>query len=546
MPRVCSGSGDKAFCLYTYNLMNHLLSSQNKLRLLLLLLLALLVQPQAEAQTRARVDLRKLDAYYQQALQDWDVPGMAIAIVQNDSIIFAKGYGVLNNKTGGKVDANTLFGIASNSKAYTAAALATLVDAGKINWKDKVKQYVPYLQLYDPFVTENLTIEDLLCHRVGFKTFSGDLLWYNTTYSREEIIRRIRYLEPSYNFRDGYGYSNLMFITAGEVLENVTGKTWENYIKETFLQPLGMHRTYTSVNDLKGVANVASPHGFDANGKPYATTLTAWDSWNPAAGIFTSVNQQAQWMRLQLNRGTYKGKQLFSEEASRNMWTLHNPFPITEKATEITPSTHFTGTGLGWFLSDYEGHKLVYHGGGHEGMNSRTVLVPEEHLGIVILTNSMSSIMTPLGNYTVDQLLGITDGRDWSRFYLDAAAKAEKEAAASATKEKEKEKKQRNSKPAMELAAYAGTYSSPLYGDATVRVSNGKLEFQLVPAPTLGGTLNYWQHDIFDLDWKNDYALLHPTKVRFLTGEDGGIAEMRIDSDNPDFHFDELKFVKVK
>ncbi len=507
----------------------------------LLLLCSFLVLPQVQAQTK--VELTKLDAYYQKALKEWDVPGMAIAIVKDDSVIFAKGYGVLNNKTGGKVDANTIFGIASNSKAYTAAALATLVDAGKIKWQDKVKKYVPYLQLYDPFVTENLTIEDLLSHRVGLKTFSGDLLWYNTNYSREEIIKRMRYLKPTYGFRDGYGYSNLMFITAGQVIENVTGKTWESYIKETFLQPLGMSRTYTSVNDLKGVNNVASPHGFDENEKPYATTQVAWDNWNPAAGIFTSVNQQAQWMRLQLNQGSYKGKRIFSENASRNMWAPHNPIPVSKKAEEVIPSTHFTAAGLGWFVSDYEGRKLVYHGGGHEGMNSRTVLVPEEKLGIVILTNSMSGIMSPLANYTIDQFLDIQNSRDWSRFNLDAIEK-EKSEQQKLTKEKSKGKKK--SKPVRDLSDYAGTYRSKLYGDATIILKNGKLELNLLPAPTLGGTLNFWQHDIFELDWKNKYALLHPTKVRFLIGEDGSIAEMRLDSNNPDFHFDELEFIKVK
>ncbi len=175
-------------------------------------------------------------------------------------------------------------------------------------------------------------------------------------------------------------------------------------------------------------------------------------------------------------------------------------------------------------------------------MTSRTVLVPEENLGIVILTNSMSSIMTPLGNYTVDQFLGVENGRDWSRYKLDAAAKAKKEEMANAPKEK----KPRKSKPNLEIAAYTGTYRSQLYGDATVTVANGKLHLKLVPAPTLSGTLSHWQHDIFDLDWKNDYALLHPTKVRFLVGENGKIAQMRLDSDNPDFHFSELDFVKVK
>jgi CubicO group peptidase (beta-lactamase class C family) len=512
------------------------------LRLFILLLLCLMVQPAKAQQKKSSIDLAKLDAYYEEALQKWNVPGMAIAIVKDDSVIFAKGYGVQSIKTGGNVDANTIFGIASNSKAYTSAALAILIDQGKLNWEDKVTQYLPYLKLYSPWVTENLTIEDLLSHRVGLKTFSGDLLWYNTNYSRKEILERARYLEPAYGFRDGYGYSNLMFIAAGEVIEAVSGKTWENFIKENFFQPLGMNRSYTSVNELKGKQNIATPHGSDEQGKPYATSLTAWDSWNPAAGIFTSVDQQAQWMRLQLNRGSYKGKRIFSEKASHNMWSAHNSLPVSRQAETTIPSTHFSATGLGWFLNDYQGRKIISHGGGHEGMNSRTVLVPEEGLGIVILTNSMSGIMSPLANYTLDQFFNIQDGRDWSQFALENIAKsrkAQQEAAAKAPKDKRKK-----SQPTMDLTAYTGTYTSQLYGDASVTIQNGKLVLQLAPAPTLGGILSHWQHDIFELDWKNNYALLTPTRVRFLIGEDGKIKSMRLDSDNPDFHFDELAFEK--
>ncbi|RAU84116.1 serine hydrolase [Pontibacter arcticus] len=508
-------------------------------------ILFILAKPVSAQQTNTAATLAKLDAYYQKALKDWNVPGMAIAIVKNDSIIFAKGYGVLNNKTGGQVDANTLFGIASNSKAYTAAALGILVDEGKIKWNDPVKKYIPTLQLYNPYVTENITIEDLLSHRAGFGTFSGDLLWYNTTHSRPEIISRMQHLKPAYGFRNGYGYSNLMFITAGEVIEKVSGTTWEKFIQERFFKPLGMTRSYTSVNDLKGVANVASPHGNGADGKPFATTLNPWDNWNPAAGIFTSVNQAANWMRLQLNHGTYNGKKIFSEAASRNMWTAHNPFPVSKQAEEQIPSTHFVAAGLGWFVSDYEGRKLVYHGGGHEGMNSRTVLAPEEKLGVIILTNSMSSIMTPVTTYTLDQFFAVKKPRDWSQLALDNIAKA-KQAEAAAKAKTSSEKKKRNSKPTMPLAAYAGTYHSILYGDATVKVQDGKLVFQLVPAPLLGGTLTHSQHDIFNLNWRTKYALLTPTNVRFLVGEDGKIAEMRLDADNPDFHFDELEFKKVK
>ncbi|MDX5419500.1 MAG: serine hydrolase [Hymenobacteraceae bacterium] len=512
----------------------------------LLLLLAIFTL-QATAQTstpKTTPDLSKLDAYYQKALKDWDVPGMAIAIVKNDSVIFAKGYGVRDLKAGGQVDANTVFGIASNSKAYTAAALGILVDEGKISWNDPVTKYLPYLQLYNPYVTQSLNIKDLLSHRVGYKTFSGDLLWYNTTYSRREILERARHLKPTYGFRDGYGYSNLMFIAAGEVIEAVTGQTWEAFIKERFFTPLGMTRSHTSVNELKGKENIASPHGFDEKHKPYPTTFTAWDNWNPAAGIFTSVNQHAQWMRLQLNRGTYKGQQIFSENVSRTMWTAHNALPVSKQTETNIPSTHFSAAGLGWMMNDYEGRKVLAHGGGHEGMNSRTVLVPEENLGIVILTNSMSSIMSPLANYTLDQFLGVQNGRDWSQFTLDNMAKARKaqeEAAAKTPKEKP-----RTSKPTMDLEAYAGTYNSPLYGEATISVQNKQLVLQLAPAPALGGKLTHWQHDIFDLEWKNNFALLTPTRVRFIVGPDGKVAEMRLDANNPDFHFDELEFKKVK
>ncbi|MFC6996953.1 serine hydrolase [Rufibacter roseus] len=506
---------------------------------ILFVLLLLLV---SAASSFAQADLKKLDAYYQRALKDWNVPGMAIAIVKNDKVVFAKGYGVLNGQKGGKVDENTVFGIASNSKAYTAAALALLVDEGKLKWDDKVTKYLPYLQLYNPYVTQELNIKDLLSHRVGLETFSGDLLWYNTTYSRREILERARFLQPTFGFRDGYGYSNLMFIAAGEVIEAISGKTWESFIQERFFGPLGMNRSYTSVNQLKGVANVATPHGNDANGNPVPTVITAWDSWNPAAGIFTSVNQHAQWMRLQLNQGTYNGSRIISENASHTMWAMENPFPIAPQAQAMNPSIHFSGAGLGWMLNDYQGRKIVAHGGGHEGMNSRTVLVPEEKLGIIILTNSMTSITGPLANYTIDQYLGIKKGRDWSQFSLDLIKKARAEQKIT---DSQKEKETAFS-PTRPLQEYVGTYRSQLYGDATVALQNGKLVLNLLPAPALGGELSPWKADIFNLNWKTQFALLTPTNVRFLPGPDGSISQMRLDASNPDFHFSELEFERVK
>jgi CubicO group peptidase (beta-lactamase class C family) len=492
--------------------------------------------------TRAQqytTELATLDAYYNKALSDWDVPGMAIAIVKSDSVIFAKGYGSLNAQTGGTVDGNTIFGIASNTKAYTAAAIAILVDEGKLNWNDPVIKHLPYFQLYNPYVTQAITIKDLLSHRVGLATFSGDLLWYNTTYSREEIIRRAKYLQPVYGFRDGYGYSNIMFLVAGQVVETVSGLRWEDFIQQRFFQPLGMTQSYTSVRDLGGKSNIASPHGFNTKGKPVATTFTVWDNWNPAAGIFTSVNQHAQWLRLQLNRGVFKGKRIFSENASHAMWSAQQALPVAKQTETNNPSFHFSATGLGWMLNDYQGRKIISHGGGHEGMNSRTVMVPEEKLGIVIFTNSMSSIMSPLANQTIDVFLGIKNARDWSKTALDAKTKATEKVS------KMPVVKNSKAKPNLPLTAYAGRYTSQLYGDATVTLNKLQLEIQLVPAPVLNGKLIPEQGDIFALDWKTDYPLLTPTKVRFLIGPDGNIEQMRIDANNPDFIFSELDFKKI-
>ncbi|QHL89453.1 serine hydrolase [Nibribacter ruber] len=509
-----------------------------------LLLAALFITAPFWAQAQA--DLQKLDAYYQKALKDWNVPGMAIAIVKNDSVVFAKGYGVKDMQKGGAVDVNTIFGIASNTKAYTAAAIAILVDEGKLKWDDKVTQYLPYFQLYNPYVTKEANIKDLLSHRMGFQTYSGDLLWYNTTFSRKEIVERAKYLQPTYGFRDGYGYSNIGFIIAGQVIEAVSGKTWEQFIQERILQPLGMNQTYTSINQLKGVANVTTPHANPAKegGKPVPTVLTAWDNWNPAAGIFTSVNQDVRWLKLQLNRGSYNGKRIFSEASSHMMWTLHNSTPIPAQAQTLNPSTHFSGAGLGWMLNDYQGRKIVVHGGGHEGMNSRTVLVPEENLGIVILTNSMSSIMAPIANYTIDQFLGIQNGRDWSQFNLEMAAK--NRATQKAEEARQPKEKATKAKLTRDLSAYTGTFYSPMYGNATVALQNGKLVLSFANAPALGGELSFWKQDIFNLAWKNNFALLTPTNVRFLPGPDGTLTELRLDAHNPDFHFSELEFTRVK
>jgi len=229
-------------------------------------------------------DLQKLETYIQKCMTDWEIPGMAVGIIKNDSLIFAKGFGVREINKPDKVDANTMFGIASNTKAFTAAALATLVDEGKIKWDDKVTDYIPYFEMYDPFVTHEFTIRDLLCHRSGLATFSGDLVWDASNYNREEIIRRIKYLKPVYSFRSHYGYSNLLVLTAGEIIPKVTDKSYDDYVKEKFFEPLGMTASNTSITNHANYKNLAIPHAKN-NGKTVTVKYISWDNIAPAGAL---------------------------------------------------------------------------------------------------------------------------------------------------------------------------------------------------------------------------------------------------------------------
>lgn len=482
--------------------------------------------------------LAEIDAYAQKVQADWNVPGFAIGIVKDDKVIFTKGYGVRELGKTEKIDENTLFAIASNSKAFTTASLAILIDEGKLKWDDKVTQYVPEFQMYDPYVTREMTIRDLVSHHSGLDTFSGDLLWYETTYNDDEIIKRLRYLKPTSSFRSQFGYQNLMFIVAGKVLERVSGKTWQDFVKERILQPLGMNRTTASVKDLKD--NVSAPHN-ESSGKLAPLALGNVDNAMAAAGLNSSVKDLTNWLRLQLNRGTFEGKQIFSKERSGEMWAQNtilgvNPFPAKDAPTQI-----FSGYGLGWFLNDYRGHKVISHGGGLDGMISQTAMLPDENLGLVVLTNSETGVNTIMQNKIFDVFLNVTPKRDWSGERLERA-KQFKVREAEADKKLEASRVQ-NTKPSLALKDYAGTYSSQLYGDATIAEENGKLVLRLVPAPNFVADLEPWHYDTFKIKWRSSVAYNFPKGfVTFTIDGKGKTDELKIDQPNNDFWFYELEF----
>lgn len=488
----------------------------------------------AQAQDKAtRKNIKALDAYYQQALEDWQVPGMAIAIVKDGEVVLSSGYGLRTIGQTEKVDDQTLFAIASNTKAFTSAALGILVDEQKINWNDPITKHLPGFRLYDPYVSQNITIRDALCHRSGLKTFSGDLLWYASNYSRKEVIRRARFLQPKYGFRTQFGYSNILYLTCGEIIPAATGTSWDDFLNERIFKPLKMQRTYTSLLQLDGIENIASPHT-DFEEQVIPIPYINWDNIAPAGSIISCVSDISQWIRLQLNHGILGQDTIFSPAAQREMWSPQIPLPISKWAENRWPSTHFKAYGLGWQLYDYHGYKIVTHNGGADGMISQTVLVPEANLGFVILTNKSSSLYFPLIFKTLDTFLS-DEQTDWSRLFLDMKHSGGKQELTAQTEDK--------TKPCLELSAYAGTYSGSLYGDATIQLKDGQLQLQMVPTPTFHSTLQHKQFNTFTIRFPEQPSLPEGT-INFILDKEGKVEAMHIDVPNPDFDFTELTFKK--
>lgn len=484
-------------------------------------------------------ELKELQAYYEKSRIDFDVPGLAVAIVKDGEIIFAEGFGVKNIETGEPVDSKTMFPIASNTKAFTASALAILVDEGKISWDDKVVDHLPYFKLYDPYVTENMTIRDLLSHRSGLATFSGDLIWYGSNYNREEIIRRARYLEPVYGFREHFGYSNIMFVAAGEIIPAVTGTTWDEFIKTEFFNPLSMKRSITSISELNKFANIATPHTTFED-ETITIDYLNWDNVAPAGSIISSVEDVSQWLILNLNRGIFKGDTIFTPARSKEMWSQETVLGVSGFVEEHWPSMFFRSYGLGWSLSNYLGHKIVGHSGGYDGMISYTCMVPDEELGFVILTNKNSSLYYPLLYKTLDVFLGGED-KDWSAFLLELMeqGKARDEEA----KIKKLESRKLNTTPSLNLESYTGTYGGEVFGDAKVELIHGELVVQFVPSPMFRGQLSHWHFDTFEITF-SQFPSLPSGTCTFVLNALGEVDEMIIDVPNPDFDFTELEFKK--
>ncbi|MFN8334675.1 MAG: serine hydrolase [Cyclobacteriaceae bacterium] len=491
----------------------------------------------------AQPDLKKLDAYYAKALAAWEVPGMSVAIVKDGKVIFSQGYGVKEVGKSERPDGNTLYAIASNSKAFTTAAIAMMVKEGKLSFDDKVRKFLPYFELYDPYVSQDVTVRDLLCHRVGFETFSGDAIWYlSDNLSAEQIIRRAKYLPQSYNFRAGYGYSNVMYITAGEVMRTVAGKPWGNIIQERIFNPLGMSRSVTSSKYIGQKGNFASPHAYTEN-KHVAIPWEDWEAIAATGGIVSSVEDMSKWMIFNLNNGIWGKDTLLTTQLRNTLWTPHNVFTVNNADDNF--DTHFRAYGLGWDLSDYKGKMRVGHTGGYSGMLSIVAMIPDEKLGIVVLTNGMKGgLMTSVVNYTIDAFLKAKE-RDYSSEYLANF----KRFSAEDTRIPDRIKARvEGTKPSVPTDKYVGTYYADIYGNIEIKKEGDKLRMSFEHSKKFNATLEHWHYDVWKIKWDNSEELswFQFGTVQFKLDNNLNVQELVFDVPNDDIWFYELKPKKIR
>jgi CubicO group peptidase (beta-lactamase class C family) len=480
-----------------------------------------------------------LDHWVSRAMQTFEVPGIGLAIVKDDAVVIAKGYGVRKLGEPASVDARTLFGIASNTKAFTATAIGLLVDEGKTEWDAPVVRYLPAFAMWDPFVTHEITVRDLLVHRSGLGLGAGDLLWWPaSTYDRREIARRLRFIQPATSFRSAYAYDNVLYLVAGELIEAISGQTWEAFVGSRILAKVGMTGTNVRHSAAAAGGNAAVPHApIDGTVRPIRPFDS--DNTNPAGGINSSAEDIAKWLRVQLSGGMLAdGSRLFSAATARQLTSIVTPISVGDPPPELAPlRANFHGYALGFDIRDYRGHKAVMHTGGLPGYVSRVLMIPDLSLGVAVFTNQESGeAFDSIAFHILDHYLG-APAFDWIDGYKRLRARNEADIAQA--ERRDASARDTGSKPSLPMAKYVGTFRDAWYGDIVIAEDAGRLVMRFSHTPSLVGDLEPWQHDTFVVRWR-DRELRADAFVTFALTPDGSIdqAKMRAVSPATDFSFD--------
>lgn len=507
-------------------------------RLSILLVLAPLASlSRAAAPATLPISPAAIDTTVARAMKAFQVPGMAVGIVKDGKLVYAKGYGVRELGKPGQVDADTLFQIGSNTKAFTTAALALLIDEGKLHWDDKVIDYLPQFRMQDPYVTREFTIRDLLTHRSGLGMGAGDLMFFPATdFSRDEIIHGLRYLKPVSGFRSKFDYDNLLYMVAGQIIPAVTGRSWEDFVTQRILEPLQMQPCAANYDRISDRSDVAAPHVL-IKGELKAIPVLNMDAVGPAGTINCSINGMAKWLETQLAAGKMPtGRQLFSTVRSEEMWTMNTIIPVSPLLASMY-RTHFNGYALGWGVQDVLGYKKVAHTGGVLGSVTWVAMIPELQLGVLVFTNQQSGIaMETVGDQILDAYVK-APRRDWIAIGSEYSAK--RDAAAKTVEDAAAKIEAAAGSPLLALDAYAGTYHDPWRGEATVRRENDKLILKFSRTNALEGPLTPYSGNIFIVHW-NDRTLDADAYVRFEQGYDTKVDGMTMTAVSPatDFSFD--------
>jgi CubicO group peptidase (beta-lactamase class C family) len=482
----------------------------------------------------------------EQLRKDIGVPGVTIAIVEDGKVTLAHGWGVRDITTNQPVDADTIFFTGSTGKAFTNAALATLVDEGKIKWDDKVIDHMPDFRMWDPWVTREMTIRDLLVHRSGLGLGQGDLLFLpNSTLSRKETVRRIRYLKPATSFRSGYAYDNILYMAAGQLIEEVTGETWEKYLHGHVFGPLGMKNSTNTDKEFQTNPNHARPHSRNdgpihglGTQAPLDEDATIAQNAAPAGGLAISANDMSRWLLTQLGRGKIPGsdKRLFSQEQSEQMWTGAVITPVPQYPPEFAAAQpHYDLYALGWGLSDYRGAQVVGHDGAVLGSQATVALLPDKNVGIFIAANSEDGeIIRGLLFELLDHYLGYPQAQwpeKWHSFKINRLTQAAKQVQTA-------EAKPVRIGPSLPLANYVGEYTDPWYGTIKVRQSAKGLAIDFPHSTGMEGPLTHYQYDTFKMNPALDWV--EPAYVTFSIGADGKVDRVTMKPVSPraDFSWD--------
>lgn len=482
------------------------------MKLKLLLAGCLLSGMTAAAQTPSFIT-DSLDSYIQRGIKEWQVPGLSLVVVKDGKVVVMKGYGVKDTATKQPVDEKTLFMIASNTKLFTATALAQLEYDSKLSLDDKITKYYPDFALYEPTSTQLVSIKDMLCHRIGTKTFQGDFTFWNSLYSREEIMNKMRLLKPIHPFRQDFGYCNSCVMTAGQIIPKVTGKAWADYVEDSLLAPLRMNQTYTSITRVPAEVKLAQPYTTSFSGVLHTVPLDQWDNLGPAAALISNVSDLSHWLICQLDSGRYDGQRVL-------------PFPVLQRTRDINTilssrkrpgvPTHVSGYALGLESYDYAGREVYWHTGGAGGMVSVVCFIPEERLGIAILTNNDNQdFFVLLRQQIIDAYLGLPyvnrseqGFRDFSKLMADTLKTI------NGWKERVK-----GAAPPLALAAYAGHYTHPIYGSLDIRESGKGLAVKFNGHAHLTARLNYMDNDEWMLSYDNILYGIFSTKFKVSGGK---------------------------